>query len=129
VGAGGFRVVWRQERRVAVGVREVHSVVLEAATELGLPGLLFLGLIVVSVAAAGRRALRERAPIAAGACAACSVWLMHAAIDWDLQLPAVTLPVVVLAGALLAASEVAPSLPAECRQPADLEVSGPRAPG
>jgi hypothetical protein len=37
------------------------------------------------------------------------MWVVHAAIDWDWQLPAVTLPAVVLAGALLAASEVVPS--------------------
>ncbi len=33
------------------------------------------------------------------------VWLIHASIDWDWQLPAVTLPAVVLAGALIAAAE------------------------
>ena len=32
-------------------------------------------------------------------------WLLHATIDWDWQLPAVTLPALVLAGGLLAAAE------------------------
>jgi hypothetical protein len=112
VGAGGYRVVWRKERHVNEGVQEVHSLVLEMATELGVVGLVLLALLLGGVAAAGRHALRAGAPVAAGACAACSAWLMHALIDWDLQLPAVTLPAVVLAGALLAASELRAAEPA-----------------
>jgi hypothetical protein len=104
-GAGGFRVVWRMEREVDEPVIQVHSLLLEKAAELGVPGLLLLGLFVGGVAAGGRRALREGAPLAPGACAACIVWLLHASIDWDWQLPAVTLPAIVLAGGLLAASE------------------------
>ena len=105
VGAGGFRVVWRQERRVDEGVLEVHSVALEMAAELGIPGLLFLALVLGGLAAAARQALLAGDELAAGASAACGAWLMHAIIDWDLQLPAVTLPAVVLAGALIAAGE------------------------
>jgi hypothetical protein len=90
-GAGGFRVVWRQERDVPRAVTEVHSLPLEMAAELGLPGLLFFGLFVGGVAAAGGRALRQGSPLAPAACAVCVAWLLHAAID--------------LAGGLLAASE------------------------
>jgi hypothetical protein len=54
---------------------------------------------------AGLQALRQGAPLAPGAAAVCVAWLLHATIDWDWQLPAVTLPAVVLAGGLLAASE------------------------
>jgi O-Antigen ligase len=104
-GAGAFRVVWRMERDVDEPVMQVHSLVLEKAAELGIPGLLLLGLFVGGVASAGRRALRAGAPLAPGACAACTAWLLHASIDWDWQLPAVTLPAIVLAGGLLAASE------------------------
>jgi O-antigen ligase len=104
-GAGGFRVAWRQEREVRVGVLEVHSIFLEMLAELGIPGLVLLLLLLGGVTAGGRNALRAGAAIAPGACAACSAWLLHAAIDWDLQLPAVTLPAVILAGALLASGE------------------------
>jgi O-antigen ligase len=110
-GAGGFRVAWRQHRRVNTGANEVHSLVLEMVAELGVLGLVFLSLFVGGVAAAGREALRRRVPLAPGACAVCIMWLLHAAIDWDWQLTAVTLPALVLAGGLLAASE-RPSLPA-----------------
>jgi hypothetical protein len=78
---------------------------LEMATELGLPGLLLLALLLGGVAAAARRALRRRASLAAGACAAATVWLLSAMIDWHWQVPAVTLPAIVLAGALLAESD------------------------
>ena len=104
-GAGGFRVVWRMERRVPHAVTEVHSLPLEMAAELGLPGLLLFALFVGGVASAGRRALRQGAPLAPGAAAVCLAWLLHATIDWDWQLPAVTLPALVLAGGLLAAGE------------------------
>jgi O-antigen ligase len=112
-GSGSFRVVWRTERTVDVGVNDVHSIFLEQAVELGLVGLALFGLFVGGVAAAARRALRFGAPVAAGATAACLAWILHAAIDWDWQLPGVTLPAVVLAGALLAASEGPPPAPGE----------------
>jgi hypothetical protein len=54
---------------------------------------------------AGRRAIRRGSPLAPGAAAAVSVWALHASIDWDWQIPAVTLPALVLAGGLVAAGE------------------------
>jgi hypothetical protein len=104
-GAGGFRVLWRMERDVDAAAVEVHSLVVEMATELGLPGLALMGAFLLGVAGAGRRALAAGAPLAPGACAVCAAWLLHASIDWDWQMPAVTLPAVVLAGGLLAESE------------------------
>ena len=112
IGAGAFRVTWRKERRVPDPVNEVHSLELEMATELGLPGLLALVLFLGGIALAARRALIARAPLAAGACAVSSAWLLHASIDWDWQMPAVTLPVLVLVGGLLAASEAQAPPPA-----------------
>jgi hypothetical protein len=105
IGAGGFRVEWLRERPVAETALEVHSLPLELAIELGIPGLLGLVLLAGGVGAAGRRAWRRNPGAAAGACAGVTVWALHATIDWDWQLPAVTLPAIVLAGALIAASE------------------------
>ncbi len=104
-GAGSFRVIWRMERRIEDGAVEVHSLPLEMALELGLPGLILFGLFAGAIALAGRRALRAGAPLAPGACAVCVAWLLHAAIDWDWQMPAVTLPALLLAAGLLVASE------------------------
>ena len=74
--------------------------------ELGIPGLLLLTLFLGGVGEAARRAVRRSHPLAAGASAVC-LWLLHASIDWDWQMPAATLPAMVLAGGLLAASEPA----------------------
>jgi hypothetical protein len=104
-GSGAFRVIWRQERDVDAGAVEVHSLIVEMATELGLPGLLLLGLFLGGIAACAARALRSGAPLAPGATAVCAAWLLHASIDWDWQMPAVTLPALVLAGGLLAEAE------------------------
>ena len=113
LGAGGFRVAWLQERTIPEAVRDAHSLEVEIAAELGLVGLMAFGLLAGGVAAAARGALRSRPEAAAGPAAALLAWFLHASIDWDWQLPAVTLPAVVLAGALLVLAEVsAPERPA-----------------
>jgi hypothetical protein len=104
-GSGAFRVIWLRERPVAEGALEVHSLPLEMALELGLPGLAGLALLLAGLLVAGARALRARPMLAAGPAAACIVWLVHAAIDWDWQVPAVTLVALILGGALVAAAE------------------------
>lgn len=107
-GSGAFRVIWLRERPVAEGALEAHSLPLEMWVELGLPGLAGLLLLVVGTVAAAARALRRRPALVAGPVAATSVWLLHATIDWDWQLPAVTLVALIVAGALIAASEAPP---------------------
>ena len=115
VGAGGFRYEWLRERPVDEGVREAHSLELGMAADLGLPGLLGLVVMVAGVGRAGRRALAGERPLAAGCCAASMVWLLHASIDWDWEIPAVTLPAIVMAGGLIAASEEPEVSPAGLR--------------
>jgi hypothetical protein len=105
VGSGGYRVVWRQEREVPVGTLEVHSLELEMAAELGIPGLLLLVLFLGGAGAAAASAIRRNGPPVAGACAVAVGWLLAATIDWHWQIPAVTLPFLVLVGLLLAESE------------------------
>jgi len=106
VGSGGFRVVWLKERTIPESVRDVHSLELEMAAELGLVGLLAFALLVGGVGATGLRGLRTRPALAAGPVAALVVWFLHASIDWDWQLPAVSLPAIALAGALIALDDV-----------------------
>jgi O-Antigen ligase len=119
VGAGGFRVEWLRERDTLESVRNAHSLEVEIAAELGLAGLLALALTAAGAALAARRALRRARPLAAGWCAAALVWLVHASIDWDWQLPAVSLPAIVLAGALVALAEAAPERLSEPAPAAD----------
>ena len=105
LGSGGFRVLWLQERTIPEAVKDVHSLEFEMAAELGLVGLALFAAMVAGVAAAARTALSRHRAAAAGPCAAMLVWFLHASIDWDWELPAVSLPAIVLAGALIALAE------------------------
>ena len=98
-------MLWLQERRVNEAVRDTHSLEFEMAADLGLVGLLAFALLVGGTAAAAREALRRDPAAAAGPSAALLAWLLHASIDWDWQLPAVSLPAIALAGALIALAE------------------------
>jgi hypothetical protein len=107
-GSGGFRVVWLQERPIPEAVRDTHSLEFEIAAELGLVGLLALALLVGGTAVAARRALARSRAVAAGPVAVLVVWALHASIDWDWQMPAVTLPALVLAGLVIVLAEPDP---------------------
>jgi O-antigen ligase len=88
-GAGTFTQVWLERRPNAVSVRDAHSLPVEALSELGIIGL---ALVVMLLAAPLVWAVRRRdhplMPAAAGAYAA---FAAHAVVDWDWELPAVTL--------------------------------------
>jgi hypothetical protein len=108
LGAGGFRVEWLKRRDIDEGVRDVHSLEIEMAAELGLAGLAAFALLVAGAALAARHALARQRAAAAGPVAALLAWFLHASIDWDWQLPAVTLPAIALLGALVVLSEAQP---------------------
>jgi O-antigen ligase len=128
LGSGGFQVLWLEKRRIREGVQQVHSIELEMAAELGIVGLLGFGLMVGGTGVAARRALRRDRVLAAGMLAALVTWLLHASIDWDWQMPAVSLPAIALAGALIALGE-ADAAPAAVRElPEDRAAARPRAP-
>jgi hypothetical protein len=105
LGSGGFRSAWLRERPIPEGVRDTHSLELEIASELGLVGLVAFGLLVGGVIVAAGRALSRRPAAAAGATGALTAWILHAGFDWDWQLPAVTIPALILAGLLIAIAE------------------------
>jgi hypothetical protein len=101
-GSGGFRVEWGREGAAEWGfAQDAHSLYLETAAELGLVGLAFLGLFLAGVAASARRAFIHHREASVGAAAVVCTWAFHAAIDWDWEVPAVTLPALVAAGFLL----------------------------
>lgn len=109
-GAGGFRVAWLRERDSPDPLRDAHSVELEHLSQLGLVGLGLLLAAFGAVAVAARRAAHADAALAAGPAAALAVWAAHSAIDWDWQMPALTLVAAVLAGGLLGRAEAGPQL-------------------
>jgi O-antigen ligase/polysaccharide polymerase Wzy-like membrane protein len=103
VGASGFRVQWLQRRDVDEVVRDAHSLELETFAELGLVGVALLAALLGAVALSARATYEIDPALAAGPTAALAAWAFHSAIDWDWEMPALTLVAVVLAGALLTA--------------------------
>ncbi|WP_028059689.1 O-antigen ligase family protein [Candidatus Solirubrobacter pratensis] len=93
VGSGGYRVEWLQRRDFAETVRDAHSLYVETAAELGIVGLLALAALFGGVAAAVRHEAVAGAALAA--------WAVHAGVDWDWEMPALTLVAVLLAGAAI----------------------------
>lgn len=103
VGASGFRGAWLQHRDVDENVRDAHSLELETFAELGLVGVALLAALLAGVALSVRTAMRADPVLAAGPAAALVAYAFHGALDWDWEMPALTLVAVVLAGALLTA--------------------------
>ncbi len=106
-GAGSFPLVHRAYRQNVIDVRQPHSVPLEFLSETGLigAGLALGGLALLGFAATGsalaRTPSRERA-YGAALLAACAAYGLHMWVDWDWDIPAVTLPVMVFLGVLAA---------------------------
>jgi hypothetical protein len=98
-GAGGFTRTWLQDRPALLYVRDAHNLYLETLAELGPVGLAALLLALVTPLVAARRATAE--PVARSALAAYVALLLHAVIDWDWELPAVTLCTILLGVALV----------------------------
>ena len=104
-GAGAFAVEWLKVPDRPDAASDAHSLYLETAAELGVVGLALLLLLLAGVAAAGVRLQRRDAGAAAGVVAALAAWAFHAGLDWDWEMPAVTLVALALAAALVAGSE------------------------
>ena len=103
VGTAGYQVEWIRERDSRVFAFDAHSLYVETLAELGLVGLLLLGALFAAVAGGLRRAYRAAAdePLVAAAAAALGAFAIHAGLDWDWEVPAVTLPALLLAAAVV----------------------------
>ena len=98
-GAGSFYLAWREHRTVAAEVRDAHSLYVEVLSELGPIGLALIAVIVgVPLAAAVRR---RGDPVAAAAAAGFVVFALHAGVDWDWEMPVVTLVALGCGGTVL----------------------------
>jgi O-antigen ligase len=104
VGAGGFAVEWLRERHEARPARDAHSLPIETLAELGLIGGAALAALAAALVAAARRVYRADPVMAAGPSAALIAYAFHASIDWDWEMPALSLVAMLLAGLLLARS-------------------------
>ena len=102
VGAGGYEREWLLRRPTAFYARDAHNLYLETLAELGPLGLLLLlTALGAPLLAAARVRHRRIVPAAAGAYTA---FLAHAALDWDWEVPAVTLSALLCGAALLVAA-------------------------
>jgi hypothetical protein len=101
VGAAGWQVYWLRWRTIPEGAHDAHSLELQTLAELGVVGLALLLLFIAGVALGAWRALRTATPPAA-AVAALVTYLIHSPLDWDWQMPALTLIAILLAGKVLA---------------------------
>jgi O-antigen ligase len=103
-GAGSFEVRYARERDIDEKVRDAHSLPLETLSELGAVGMVLLLTFFGAVATTARRALAGKGAIrpaeAAAVTAAFAVWLGHACVDWDWEMPALTGTALVLSAPL-----------------------------
>lgn len=110
-GPGTYEQYWNEHRPIAHIVRDAHNLYLETAAELGVVGLalLLVAFGVPLVAAVGARGQ----PLAVAAFGAYVAYLVHAAVDWDWELPGLTVPALACAVSLLALrpTDAAPIVP------------------
>ncbi len=101
-GAGSFQRWWFAHRSTAYYVQDAHNLYAQTLGELGIVGgallALFLGLPLVAAARARWH------PLAATALGAYVAYLAHCIVDWDWQVPAVTLLALFAGAALVVAA-------------------------
>jgi hypothetical protein len=95
-------------------VRDAHGLYIETLAELGPAGLiLLLGTLVIPLA--GLKSVRAH-PLIPGAAGAYVAYLVHTGIDWDWELPAVTIAGLLCAASLLIAGRrSSPARPVSAR--------------
>lgn len=102
-GAGTFENTWAEYRPTPDFVQDAHSLYIETLDELGIVGfVLLVGVIVALLIGTAGRARGPERPVYAAAFAVMLIWAVHAGIDWDWEMPVVTLPFFALGGFMLA---------------------------
>jgi O-antigen ligase len=117
-GAGSFERWWLAHRTSAYFVTYAHNLYLQTLAELGIIGLLLLIVMLGTPLVAAVRARKN--PLVAPAAGAYVAFLLHAAIDWDWEVPAVTLLALFTGAALVVAAHRGGTAPEPMR-------TGPRA--
>ncbi len=91
-GAGTWGLSWNQERPGPREVLDAHSLSLEVLGELGLVGTILLGTgLGILLLGLARRSTGLERTLYAAAFSAGIAWLLHAQVDWDWEMPAVTI--------------------------------------
>ena len=105
VGTASFQVEWIRERdsEARVFAFDAHSLYVETMAELGLVGALLLGGLFWAVAGGVRRHWRAVPddPLLAAGAAVLAAYAVHAGLDWDWEVPSVTLVALLAAAAVV----------------------------
>jgi O-antigen ligase/polysaccharide polymerase Wzy-like membrane protein len=103
-GAGTFQNEWNRERPGEFQVLDAHSLYIETLGEMGLVGIVLLAAALLTVVAGLLwRLPAPGRPATAAVLAAIGTWMVHAGVDWDWELAAVSVWVFGLAAIALAA--------------------------
>jgi len=105
-GAGSFQRNWLRLRPAQLPVLDAHNLYLETLAEVGPIGLALLAALLALPAVAA--VIARKQPLAAPVFAGYVAYLVHAAQDWDWELPAVTIAALCCAAALLVLAEREP---------------------
>jgi hypothetical protein len=103
-GAGTYALEWDRRRPVQYQIEDAHSLYVEVLGELGIVGFLLVVAAVLLVL--GGFAIRADGPdrVVGGALlGAGAAWALHAGVDWDWEMPAVTFWLFAAGGLALAA--------------------------
>jgi O-antigen ligase len=107
-GAGMYQTIWDRERSQFAYVINAHSLYLQAMAELGVPGLFLLLVFVgATILGLGLRASGRRRTLYGALLAAAAVWALHAGVDWDWEMPVVTVGFFAISGLALSAGRQA----------------------
>jgi hypothetical protein len=103
-GSGSYATSWYAQRRYAESLQNAHSLYLETLAELGIAGaailLAFLGSCVWTAVRSRSRPTALSRGQATAVMASTSVWAIHAGVDWDWQMSALTGLALFLVGTL-----------------------------
>lgn len=122
-GAGSFALLHLQYRHDRLATTQAHSMPMQLLAELGVVGLVLaygavLALLAAAIARTRRQEHGRERDLSIALLAAAAAWLVHGLFDWDLQIPAVTAPVLVMLGLL--GGRAAAAEPALAPRPAPL---------
>jgi tetratricopeptide (TPR) repeat protein len=102
-GAGSYEYLWYEDRVTPSVIRDAHSLYAETFAELGVVGIVLLGLALLVPLIAAVRARRNR--LVPAAAAAYVAWVAHAAMDWHWEVVGVTAVALLAGGVALLAAE------------------------
>ena len=108
-GAGGFERRWLEERPAEHNARDAHNLYLETLAELGPVGLALL-LVALGAPLAGLGRARH-AVLGPATAAAYVALLVHSAVDWDWELPALVLTALACAVTLVTEARTVAPIP------------------